>query len=139
MGNTFSGLVYPDELEVRFLARSPSHAQRPDGSYYDWDERMLLKEFRCMWDQGVITAPAGFIYNGASIPKKAQALYQKNGSWQRPSVIHDWLYTEKKTTREYADDLLEESLVRAGTPSWGIYWFMLPIRTFGQSAWDNDK
>jgi hypothetical protein len=134
----FPGLVYPDERDVRFLARSPSQARRPDGTYHGWDDRMLLREFRCLWDEGVITAPAGFIFDGSSITPAAQSLFQKNGSWARPSITHDWLYANRLHSREFADDLLEAGLIAAGTPAWGRFWFMKAVRAFGQAAWEDD-
>ena len=130
----FPGLVYPDELEVRFLANSPSYSIEGVA----WADRMLLREFRAVWDEGEVVAPAGFIYDGASIPGPAQGLFQKQGSWMRPSVIHDWLYDQKDSRgRGFADDLLEASLEAAGTPAWGRFWFMRAVRTFGQAAWDD--
>ncbi len=139
----FPGLVYPDERDVRFLARSPSQARRGDGTWYGWDDRMLLREFRVLWDSrkgigaGSITAPASFVFDGSSIPKRLRGMFSQNGSWARASIIHDWLYDQRMYSRAFADDLLEASLVLAGTPFFGRTLIMGAVRGFGGGAWED--
>lgn len=65
---------------------------------------------------GALTMPAGFWFNGASIPAP---FWQLTFSPFDPRIIeaaaiHDWLYTAKIVPREVADSELKHRIQRAG-------------------------
>jgi hypothetical protein len=41
---------------------------------------------------GVITIPAGFVTDFASIPRFLWSIYPPTGRYQEAAVVHDWLY-----------------------------------------------
>lgn len=58
-------------------------------------------------------------------------------------LMHDLFYTRRadKThfkTREYADEILRESLICAGLPKWKAWLVWSAVRMFGKPAYDND-
>ena len=57
-------------------------------------------------DYGRITVPAGFVYDFASIPFWARALYQPaTGKHRAAACIHDWLYYSGMYTRKESDEI----------------------------------
>ncbi len=53
----------------------------------------------------VITVPAGFQMDLASIPRVFRPLFPVHGKHTRAAVVHDWLYAEKIGKRKEADQL----------------------------------
>ena len=107
---TYQNIVFPDPLIMEALGGTPNGR----GGVYSWDFYMLLREFRCFYQtdnggSGVVTAPALFIHDRASIPGFAQGFVQKDGPIQRPSIIHDWVFVNRGVpgaeTFERANDL----------------------------------
>lgn len=59
-------------------------------------------------DKGLIVVPAGFEFNGASIPEDFEGVIGYEQGDRRldiPSLAHDWLYTNHQAERHQADDL----------------------------------
>lgn len=90
----YQNIRFPDPLLMRALGGEPN----PNGGVYDDDAYQLLGEFRCLWDGpdggfgGMVTAPALFIMDRASIPRLFHSVITKDGPHQKPSIIHDWLF-----------------------------------------------
>lgn len=90
--------------------------------------------------QAEIVVPAGFQTDVASIPRPLWALIPKEGRYNRPAVIHDWLYTTatvsgKAIARADADHALKEAMHACGvrwTQRWAIY---AGVRLGGALAW----
>jgi hypothetical protein len=88
----------------------------------------LLDPLYWMADSGdtspMITVPAGFETDLASIPRLARGLIPSSGPWQRAAVIHDWLYATQgswglapphfKLTRAQADNVFRDAMAAAG-------------------------
>ena len=77
----------------------------------------------CIWDTDddlyIVTVPAGFKTDLASIPRLFRSLIPQVGRWNRPAVVHDWLYEDgvPRFTRAMADRLFYEGR-RAEGGSW---------------------
>ncbi len=90
--------------------------------------------------QALITVPAGFTTDLASIPRPLWALLPKEGRYNRPAVIHDWLYRVgavqgRPIERAAADHALKEAMHAAGvrwSQRWAIY---AGVRGGGWLAW----
>lgn len=107
--------VFTDNLDLRELTGANAK---------NWQ---LLQPF--MYDVGsegsgnTITVPAGFITDGASVPRFLWALLPSWGSYSRAAVVHDFLCAllNKGTphplapTRQRADAILYEAMVVCGT------------------------
>lgn len=97
-----------------------------------------------------ITVPAGFIFDGESIPLWLQWLAPPFGDSKRGACVHDWLYRNagyydesgvfQKVLRSQADAVYRELIEAKGLPRWraNIRWAVL--RVVGGLAWrDNRK
>ena len=136
----------------RFL--SPLHLARTGPR-----EAVLLTDFRYSSDiaDAVITAPEGFVIDGASVPRAAWSIVRPFGRTLRASVIHDRLYDTRgrwdpamfavlgtdtgEEARELADDIFREAMRVDRGPPWNITWFQREgsyraVRTFGREAWE---
>lgn len=94
--------------------------------------------------QAEITVPAGFQTDVASIPRALWALIPKEGKYNRPAVIHDWLYTTatvngRAIKRADADHALKEGMHALGVgwmQRWAIY---RGVRLGGALAWQRHR
>lgn len=142
MARKYKDVVFPDELDMRALGNSPKH-RKENGDFYNWDDYMILAEFRVIWHEGVITVPALFVCDRASIPDRLQGVIQKDGSHQRPSIPHDWVFYNKGVpgceTFDDANALMLAGMEAEGTPIGNRTAIMLAIEGFGQAAWEDNK
>ena len=82
-----------------------------------------------------LTIPAGFITDGASIPRLLWPLFSPTGKHMRAAVLHDYLYAQgaSKLTRKAADQAFYDAMRASGvTPIRAklMYW---AVRVFGNS------
>ena len=87
-------------------------------------EWLLLSPLKYQSGATVITAPAGFVTDLASIPALFRPLLNSNGSSRRSAVLHDWLYCIKEGARADADSLFLEALKADGVgfaERWAMY------------------
>ena len=90
-----------------------------------------------------LTIPAGFITDGASIPRLLWPLFSPTGKHMRAAVLHDYLYQLCKskgmtdaTSRESADDLFLLAMLDSGVSpirAKVMYW---AVRVFGGSRFN---
>ena len=103
--------------------------------YGEWGWELLTDY--CYKD---VLIPACFWWNGANIPASFwQLIYP--ASDQRlvaPSLVHDWLYSIKQTTREQADKLLVSALDDVGAPKFKRVLVEKAVRIFGAGSWKGD-
>lgn len=79
----------------------------------------LLKAFRAKTALGWINIPAGFLTDGASIPKIFWSLMDPFGLWFEAALVHDWLYNKASGTghtRKQADAVLLELMTVLEVP-----------------------
>jgi len=124
-GDRFSGLARTEDLEDGIHARllEPLAYTTKDG-----------------WR---ITVPAGFVTDFASIPRLLYVLIPPRGRYNRPAIVHDFLYhyapidpmTGKPCTQARADSIIREACEDVDdrlTQRWAIY---LGLRVGGFMAW----
>ncbi len=58
----------------------------------------------------VVTVPAGFVTDFASVPWYARSVINVLGRHSIPAIVHDYLYWEQRCTREEADAILKEAM-----------------------------
>lgn len=95
--------------------------------YYDW----VLNE--------TFLIPAGFSTDFASIPRFAHVLLPKNGEYDAPAVLHDWLYYAALTNRDTADFIFLEAMEVLGVPKWKRVLLYRAVRDFGWKAWNKHR
>lgn len=66
----------------------------------------------------IITVPAGFETDLASIPPIAEMFIPKSGVYNQAAVLHDFLYSTMTRTRKESDKIFLEAMKVLGVP-----WF----------------
>jgi hypothetical protein len=89
-------------------------------------------------DGSVITVPAGFICDLASVPKMFWNIYDRWGVYGPAAVIHDYLYWTQTTTKARADELLLEAMVNLNTGKLTRFNIYHAVDMFGGWAWSNN-
>lgn len=80
-------------------------------------------------DQKFVTVPAGFLTDGASVPRIFWDLFPPWGVYGQAAILHDWLCTnrvltkngdsnELKLTQQEVDLVLAAAMKALGTPWW---------------------
>ena len=109
----------------------------------------LFKQFTYNWkgyDGGVkIAVPVGFVTDFASIPPIARLIIPKLGKWNKPAVIHDYIYQNHNVdisphksyifNRWLADRIFLDGLEDSGVVKWKRYLMYWGVRLFGWLAW----
>lgn len=111
----------------------------PDEDSELWE---LLADFHSMVECFPFTVPAGFVTDGASIPRFLWRICGHPMSTKRfpAAVLHDWLYYEVNSfTREEADQVYRDGLISLGFPRWKANLEYYAIRWFGGSHWKGDQ
>ena len=100
---------------------------------------MLLSDFSYENDKVKVTAKAGFIFDGASIPKLFWRAIGHPFSYKllRPALIHDICYATEYFYRDFSDDLFDEMLDFSGVSEIKENSMHLAVRIGGNEVWDN--
>lgn len=85
---------------------------------------------------GLITVPAGFVTDFASVPHLPFIYLTEGGKGNKAATVHDWLYTGQKITRLQADQVLREALLASGYSAATAGIFYAAVRLGGGSHWD---
>lgn len=85
--------------------------------------------------QEVITVPAGFVHDGASIPRILHVAIPKTGWYGRAAIIHDYLYWSQLCTREQADNLMLIAMKESNVSTFDRVAIHIAVRKGGESAW----
>ena len=86
---------------------------------------------------GRITVPAGFVFDFASIPIFARAVYQPaTGKHRTASVIHDWLYYSGMYSREEADEIFAILMELDGVMKVNVKIMHTAVRAGGWLYWN---
>jgi hypothetical protein len=94
--------------------------------------------------QAVVTVPAGFVTDYASVPRLPVVFLLVGGKGNRAAVVHDLLYTLGSTypgtvTREQADAVLREAMLATGYARVTAEAFYRAVRWRGESHWHADN
>ena len=135
----YTGIAFPDHLDMRWLGATP----KPDGSLYGFECYQLLAEFRQVSNEATVTSPAGFVMDRASIPKIGRSFITKDGSWQRPSICHDFVFWKKGVpgveTFEKANAFFLAGMRQQGTPFIERNIIMAAVSSpIGWAIWEDD-
>jgi hypothetical protein len=85
---------------------------------------------------GLIAVPAGFVWNGCSIPRALWGLLPPWGSYSGAALIHDWLYSKRQGHRSDADRVLLELLIEDKIQPEIAMLFYRSVRVFGAEYWN---
>ncbi len=88
----------------------------------------------------VVSVPAGFITDLASIPKFFWALVgSPNGRYGKAAVIHDYLYFKQIYSRQKSDRIFYEAMQSLQVPFWRRWSMYHSVRTFAWIPWNRHK
>ncbi len=88
---------------------------------------------------GDIKVPEGFETDFASVPQALTNVLPRWSTYGPASVVHDWLYWNQQTHRDFADEIIYEAMVALGVNYWKRRTIYNAVRMFGQSAWDSNE
>lgn len=116
---------------TRFNKHCAIRATHMDG-VYELVEDMI---FRSSVAECTICVPAGFLSNGATIPRFLWWLIPRWGKYSQAAILHDYLYINKLFNIEVCDDILFEALVDLGVVEWKRVLMYYSVRLFGWLYW----
>lgn len=97
----------------------------------------------------IITVPAGFRFDGESIPAALQWLVPPFGQSKRGACVHDYLYRTRgfhtvtgevvPVSRKQADAVYRELITAKGLPKWRATMRWGVLRLVGWAAWNARK
>ncbi|EOG5721796.1 DUF1353 domain-containing protein, partial [Salmonella enterica] len=79
----------------------------------------------------IISVPAGFITDLATIPRIFWTILPPDGKYAKAAIIHDYLYDNALRTKKEADLIFLDGMTVLGVPKWKrtvMYW---AVRVFG--------
>ena len=84
----------------------------------------------------LITVPAGFVTDFASVPRLPFAYWLAGNTAHAPAVVHDYLYqTQITKDRGLADAIFLEAMAVEGDPWWRRRLMWSAVRAVGQAPW----
>jgi len=107
----------------------------------------VVEDYTYAADDYQITAPKGFVYDRASIPRVFWAIIDKDDLSNVPPLFHDLLYRNggrlpqnlvspyRTFERVAVDDLFLELMLKTGVRRWRAKAAYQAVRRFGGSAW----
>lgn len=84
----------------------------------------------------VVTVPAGFVTDFASVPRLPLVYWLMGNVARRPAVVHDFLYSSGRYEREVADKVLLEAMHAIEMGGWRKYPIFAAVRLFGGSHYE---
>jgi len=106
--------------------------------FLDGNVWKLNRLFRYIDDSGLeIIVPKGFIFDGASIPKRLwHVVGHPLGEYLPAALIHDFLYSNHLIGRKEADKVFYRAMVACKVPAMKAKMMYAAVRAFG---WKNYK
>ena len=92
----------------------------------------------------MITVPAGFDTDLASVPRLFWRIFPPSGVYNKAAVVHDWLYVTRKigphaVCRAEADAVLLEAMDTLGVGWWERTTMYRCVRLFGWIVWNRRR
>lgn len=87
----------------------------------------------------IISVPAGFTTDFASVPQIFWNILPPWGAYGKPAVLHDWNYKHQEFSRYFCDAILAESMEAVGVPWWKRKLVYFGVRSGGWVAWNGHK
>lgn len=94
----------------------------------------LENSFKYNSSYGLIEVPAGFITDGASIPRLFWSMLSPFGDYFAAAIIHDYLYSSHndRYSRQHADLIFKEAMFNIGVPWHTRETIFRAVRAFGR-------
>lgn len=83
----------------------------------------------------VISVPAGFVTDLASVPRIFWTLLPPDGKYAKAAIIHDYMYDNALRTKKEADLIFLDGMTVLGVPRWKRMIMYYAVRLFGQGMY----
>jgi hypothetical protein len=138
---------FHDKLYLVLLERTDAQSIRSGRSLWAL-QRPLAYEAGPARD--LITVPAGFVTDLASIPRLVWTFYPPDGPWVKAAIVHDFLYytrgdglwgkvrglaRTKPYSRAESDSIFAEAMQDRGVRPWGRFVLWIAVRLGGWLGW----
>jgi len=108
---------------TRLVVEAPQ--DKPD-AWILFEPLIVLKD-----DEVLMEVPVGFVTDLASLPRGIRSIYSRTGRSRYASVIHDYLYSIKWSTRKECDKMFKELLIASGVSRFRAQTFYMGVRAGG--------
>lgn len=115
-------------------------ALQPDANKYRAAYE-LTRDLLVVHELGSVLVPAGFQYDGASIPRPVWSIIGSpfEPQFMRAALAHDWLYhVHHRHSRRRADELFRALLIEDGVGETLANVMFQAVRLGGRCYWGND-
>ncbi|EEC0864570.1 DUF1353 domain-containing protein [Salmonella enterica subsp. enterica] len=106
--------------------------------HYLWRVHEPFEFYLSEDNSDVISVPAGFVTDLASVPRIFWALLPPDGKYAKAAIIHDYLYDNALRTKKEADRIFLDGMTVLGVPKWKrtiMYW---AVRLFGRGMYGQE-
>lgn len=79
-----------------------------------------------------ITVPAGFVTDGASVPRLFWNIVPPYGRYLVAAIVHDYMYETAHNYKGYADAVFLLNMERAGVKKWKRIVMYYAVKLFGR-------
>ncbi len=122
-------------MNVQFKTE-PHYCDLPDGR-----TRRLLIDVVVLIDGQPLVIPAGFLTDGASVPRGLWNIFPPFGKYNKASLLHDFLYKTGRMnlaviTRKQADDIFLAAMVALDVSKWQRRGMYCGVRVGAWPAWN---
>ncbi|EMW9885841.1 DUF1353 domain-containing protein [Salmonella enterica] len=107
--------------------------------HYNWRVHEPFAFYLSDDNSDVISVPAGFVTDLATIPRIFWTLLPPDGKYAKAAIIHDYLYDNALRTKQEADLIFLDGMVVLGVPKWKrviMYW---AVRWFGRGMYEKER
>ncbi|EAS8529845.1 DUF1353 domain-containing protein [Salmonella enterica] len=100
--------------------------------HYNWRVYEPFEFYLSDDNSDVISVPAGFITDLATVPRIFWILLPPDGKYAKAAIIHDYLYDNALRTKYEADRIFLDGMKVLGVPRWKRTIMYLAVRLFGR-------
>lgn len=107
--------------------------------HYNWRVYEPFEFYLSDDNSDIISVPAGFITDLASVPRVFWTLLPPDGKYAKAAIIHDYLYDNALRTKKEADLIFLDGMTVLGVPRWKrtvMYW---AVRLFGRGMYGKEQ
>ena len=101
--------------------------------------RILVNDWVVLIGGMPILIPAGFVSDGASVPRFLWAIIPPYGRYTKAAIVHDFLYKTGLFTKAQADWIFLDMMDHCGVPTWKRNVMYAGVCSFGSSAWNHHR
>ncbi|EDQ6553546.1 DUF1353 domain-containing protein [Salmonella enterica subsp. enterica] len=107
--------------------------------HYNWRVHEPFEFYLSDDNSDIISVPAGFVTDLASVPRIFWALLPPDGKYAKAAIIHDYLYDNALRTKKEADKIFLDGMTVLGVPKWKCTLMYWAVRLFGRGMYEKRR